>query len=84
MNLNLKSNSKEFDKESQSNLIINDKESVEENEKENILSEFQAELLELKIYQPYLISHSTIIEYEDYYDNPKSQQERYSMLDILE
>jgi len=39
--------------------------------------------MELKIYQPYFISHSTIIEYQPTKSNLK-KDEKLSIVDILE
>lgn len=41
-------------------------------------------MMNLKVYQPYFISHSTIIEYQKYYDNIVDKGEKLSLIDILE
>jgi hypothetical protein len=45
------------------------------------LSEIEKNILELKIYQPYFISNSTILEYQK---KNKNETEKLSIMDILE
>lgn len=45
------------------------------------LSQTETQILELKIYQPYFISNSTILEYQN---KNKNEAEKLSIMDILE